>query len=726
MADKNSLEKIYFKIIEWGTYLVLFTPFIFINDYFFPFVVPKTIFFRIIVDVIFIAFILLATANAKYRPRITPLTVAVFIFLAVLVLTSITGVNFTRSFWSVFERMEGLLTFFHLFAFYIVLTSVFKEKKYWERILSVSILVGIFIAFNALTSTNPATRGGGTLGNSSFFSAYILFNLFFAIIFLVTKKGVWRFFYAAAFIVFICSLFFNPGGFTKGAVVAFIMGLLVLFFGFLLFVLFSSDQKKLKIIVLSLMILFVLGAFGFSQLDFIKEKMDKLWQSSSVQARLVVWNIGWQGWQERFWLGWGLENFNVPFVKHYDPELPLSGDIWYDRVHNIVLDTGINSGIIGLLSYLSVFGVAIFGLLRLLPRISEKKNIIVPLAMVALFLVYFFQNLFVFDMISTHMMFFLSLAFAGFLISSGKEEVKEKVFPLPSFAAGFLIILTVFVLFFGNIQVAKASKFLLKGIISPLEQSISYFQKAFKASPMVQFEGSEQFFSRMSTLSSQADQNKELLNQGFILAEEELKKSITQNPLDFRLYLSLGRYYNNFYQFSADKEKLTLAEKTLNKAIELSPGNQQAYFVLAQTFLFEGDYEKAIEACKKAVELEPNLAQSHWYLMKVYRAAGEYELAFYELKEVEGLGFSWQGDASTLKEGIEVLKAVGVDIKIIIALYEKGAEISPKDYYFWANLADSYMAVGEKEKAKNAVENLLELKPELSPQVEQFLKELGY
>lgn len=39
------LEKIYFSIIEFGTYLVLFTPFIFIRDYFFPFVVPKTIFF---------------------------------------------------------------------------------------------------------------------------------------------------------------------------------------------------------------------------------------------------------------------------------------------------------------------------------------------------------------------------------------------------------------------------------------------------------------------------------------------------------------------------------------------------------------------------------------------------------------------------------------------------------------------------------------------------------
>ena len=128
MEEQSKSEKIYLRIIEWGTYLALLTPFIFIRDYFFPFVVPKTIFFRIIVDVIFIAFILLAVSKPKYRPKITPLTLVIFVFLLVLVLASVFGVNFTRSFWSVFERMEGLLTFFHLFAFYIVLTSVFKER----------------------------------------------------------------------------------------------------------------------------------------------------------------------------------------------------------------------------------------------------------------------------------------------------------------------------------------------------------------------------------------------------------------------------------------------------------------------------------------------------------------------------------------------------------------------------------------------------------------------
>ena len=89
MPNRTNLEKIYFSIIQWGTYIALLTPFIFIRDYFFPFVVPKTIFFRIIVDIIFIAYILLAISNPKYRPRFSVLTIGITIFLAIIILISL-------------------------------------------------------------------------------------------------------------------------------------------------------------------------------------------------------------------------------------------------------------------------------------------------------------------------------------------------------------------------------------------------------------------------------------------------------------------------------------------------------------------------------------------------------------------------------------------------------------------------------------------------------------
>ena len=738
MTNKDNLEKIYFRIIEWGTYLALFAPFIFIKEYFFPFVVPKTIFFRIVIDIIFIAYILLAVSNPKYRPRITHLTIAITLFLGVLVLTSIIGVNFERSFWSVFERMTGLLTFFHLFVFYIVLTSCFKERKQWERILSVSILVCVLISFYALTSKDPITRGGGTLGNSSFFSSYLLFNLFFALILLVVKSGLWRIFYGLALTLFLFLLFFNPGGFTKGAVSAFLIGMVLFVVGYMFF---SRNKLLKRLAPVALILMVLIGIFVVKNFYFKERAFDI--RDIPDRSRQIVWNIGWQAWQERFWFGWGLENFNVPFTKHYNPELPLSGDIWYDKVHNIVLDTGVSSGIIGLLSYLSIFGIAIFGLLKLLPKVIERKNILIPLGMTALLITYFLQNIWVFDMVSSYVMFFLSLAFISFLISpqgeedksssspfavarEDKEEVSRRIVPLPSFVGVVLIVLTILTFFLGNIQPARASKFILKGIVYPLEQSLPNFQKAFKVSSMAKFEAPEQFSMKISALAVKSGQNKELLNQGFQLAEEEFKKSIAQNPLDFRLYLFLGRHYNYFYQFTEDEEKLVLAEKILEKALELGPANQQVYFIFAQTRFLQGNKEKALEFLQKAKDLEPRFAGAGWYLARGYKITGKYELALSELKELESLGFDWQRDTETLKEGIEILKETGEDINVLIPLYEKGIELDSQDLYLWEDLVNAYIDTGKREKAKEAAENFLKIKPEFAPQVEQLLKELGY
>jgi tetratricopeptide (TPR) repeat protein len=243
---------------------------------------------------------------------------------------------------------------------------------------------------------------------------------------------------------------------------------------------------------------------------------------------------------------------------------------------------------------------------------------------------------------------------------------------------------------------------------------------------MAKFEAPEQFSMKISTLAAQSDQNKELLNQGFELAEEEFKKSIAQNPLDFRLYLFLGRHYNYFYQFTQDEEKLVLAEKILEKALELGPANQQVYFIFAQTRFLQGNQEKALEFLQKAKDLEPRFAWAGWYLVRGYRMTGKYELALSELKKLENLGFDWQKDTESLKEGIRILKETGEDINVLIPLYEKGIELDSQDLYLWEDLINAYIDTGKREKAKEAAENFLKIKPEFAPQVEQLLKQLGY
>src|SRR3989344_5090938 len=86
-------EKVCLLIIEWGTYAVLFAPLIVMTQFFFPFVAPKSTFFRIMVEIIFAAYLILVFVNSKYRPRINPLMIALTLFLGIFILSSFTGVN---------------------------------------------------------------------------------------------------------------------------------------------------------------------------------------------------------------------------------------------------------------------------------------------------------------------------------------------------------------------------------------------------------------------------------------------------------------------------------------------------------------------------------------------------------------------------------------------------------------------------------------------------------
>jgi O-antigen ligase/Flp pilus assembly protein TadD len=716
---KSALERISFLIVEWGVYVALFAPLILFRTWFFPYVSPKTIFFRIIVDIIFIAYILLVISSRRYLPKINALTISITVFIGVLLLTSLTGINFSKSFWSVFERMTGLLTIFHLYVFFIILTSVFRERKYWERILTVSIIVGALASFSALFSNDPSSRGGATLGNPSFLAAYLLFDIFFAIILAFAKSGWQRFCYIGLLSIMLWVLFFNPQEATRGAIGAFLGGVVILGIGYMVF----SQNKLLKRLVPFVAIFIILAGLGISQTSFFKKNLMDI-RDLPGPSRLVVWQIGIDGWRERPWLGWGLENFNIPFTKYFNPQLPLTNDIWYDRVHNIVLDMMVQSGIVGLMSYLALFGVAILGLLKICPKVVEKRNLFVPLGMIAVLLTYFAQNIWVFDMISSYMMFFLSLAFINFLISDKEEgpilPQKNQFIPI---LGGFLIIFAIISFYFGNIQPARASKFIVKGLSSPLEQGIANFQKAIALSPISITEATEQFSKKIDDFGFDQSQDKKTVENGFLLSAEALKKSIEENPQDYRLYLTLGRHYNNFFFFSYDQERLKEAEFYLDKAMELSPRNQQTYWSLAQTKLSQQKPEEVISLLQKAVDLEPRYAQSSWYLALAYKILGKNELALGKVQDAEKAGFNWKGDSDSLKKVIEIYQNLKDDADLV-NLYPLAIAMDPQNAQLYAAQAVALANLGQFNEARVSAQKAKELNPGLAQDIDAFLNSL--
>ncbi len=152
---------------------------------FFPFISGKNFAFRIIIEIIFGSWIILAILDPKYRPRPSMILWSILIFLGVITIADINSVYPYKSIWSNFERMEGLVGMLHLGAFFLVASSVLKSEKLWRNFFHTSIGVSIFIGLHALLQVGNEIvinqgnlRVDSTLGNAIYLAIYMLFHFF--------------------------------------------------------------------------------------------------------------------------------------------------------------------------------------------------------------------------------------------------------------------------------------------------------------------------------------------------------------------------------------------------------------------------------------------------------------------------------------------------------------------------------------------------------------------
>ena len=652
-------------IIFFGAGLSLFTPFIISARYFFPFVGPKSIYFMALAEIIFTSWLILIVINPKYRPRLNALLLALVFFLAVSILSSIFGVDFSRSFWSKYERMTGILMQLHLFGFFLAISSVFKSKEDWLKIFGISVFAailmsGIFFIFKTgwaalfskfgletLTQIEPISRGGATIGNSSFLGTYLLFNVFLAIYLCFNLKSTLRILSIFGLLVIGLALFFST---AQAATLSAVGGLVLLFFLWLIF----TKKGQLRIIGASLLVILIIlssvSIFFITKTDsFIYKSVFERFLGQTFGGRFVVWEDAWKGFSDRPLLGWGLENFEIAFTKNYPSCLGSSncgGDIWYDRAHNIVFDTLVATGILGLLSYFGIFAASFWSLGR--QFLNKNINFWTGGIFSVVLISYFLQNLTVFDMINSYVMLFLMLGFISSISQKNSYysvDVKEHI-NLPLIAAVLVLFVSAFYGFV--VQSVKADRNVISAISVPPGSPIrlDFYKKTFEANPIGKYQIRD-FFVQTDIEFIQSESaskvSPDLLKKELDFIISEMEKSVIESPLDFRSFLKLGQAYNVYTIFTSIS-KLPQAEETLKRAIELSPSNQQGYWSLAQAKVYSGKPEEALSLAEKALNLEPKQRQAHLIVIQVAKIMGNRDLAKQKYDEAVKVNPSWEAD----------------------------------------------------------------------------------
>lgn len=105
----------------------------------------------------------------------------------------------------------------------------------------------------------------------------------------------------------------------------------------------------------------------------------------------------------------------------------------------------------------------------------------------------------------------------------------------------------------------------------------------------------------------------------------ELKQEIKENPSDYRIYLDLGSvimeyaFSGLFDNYKSIRNELENAKSFLTKSLELNLNQYESHFLMGQIYLYERDYDKAIEHIKKSLSIKENdmsslinLAECYW------------------------------------------------------------------------------------------------------------------
>ncbi len=192
----NSNTNFYLRsFILCGLFVVPFIPLVISPALFFPFISGKGFAFRIIVEIIFALWLILALRDSEYRPRVSHILTGVLFFISVLFVANIFGVAPYKSFWSNFERMEGFMALLHHFLYFLVAGAMLTSERLWSFFFHTSIGVSLFLGFYALMQISGElviNQGGvrvdGTFGNAAYFAAYLLVHIFLLLFYLSRER----------------------------------------------------------------------------------------------------------------------------------------------------------------------------------------------------------------------------------------------------------------------------------------------------------------------------------------------------------------------------------------------------------------------------------------------------------------------------------------------------------------------------------------------------------
>lgn len=708
---------------DWGLLAPALLPLFYVSGMMYPMLSPKTFALRTFGIIVLALFAYLVASGRPFfferlRTWATWLPAAL---LLVAYLASFFGTDFYHSFWSTFERGDGLLTLTVCVGyFYLILLSA--GEGWLSRLGTIVAWVGSLAAvylvlqwLQAVTGIDlpfivaPNGRVGGTMGNAAFLASYLGMVLPVTLAAASGKLGKVRALLFAGAALEIVAIILTA---TRGTMLA----LFATAFVALLYLAFGPEtrlisRKSSRVVLAGLLIvagLFIAFRGELARVPFepIRRAASASFSDVTVASRLAIWrNVSREAISQHPLLGYGAEHIDIPFDRTYDPSRIL--EEWFDRSHNAYLDYFVQFGVGGALLYFSLIALLLYKGIR-----RARGNDIYGYALVGTASIYAMQNFFVFD---TAMTLWLFLALAAAALARDATSRADTLFAQSRPAAGAIIALVLLVLLVPVVvQPVRANLLAFEAYqyqVVDVARASAAAEKALALGTYADLElGYNAYFMYTE------EQANRLAGEDLAMAYENAANLLTRNfhryPYDVRTAVYLAQVLASAPDSVA--ADTALLSEAISRSIAESPKRSQPWYLLANLSIGEANkyplrspervagYAAAKDVLGAYIALVPRLATPHFVLAQLELAGGNRELAAAEAAKGRAL---YTSNLEAARRAVAYYESVE-DFESAEFFLEEIVEIAPHDVDAVYELAKVKFIRGDKAGAAALVEQL--------------------
>lgn len=564
----------------------------------------------------------------------SPLAIAFYVWLCVLLLSTLFSINPALSFWGRIDRLNGTFRIFELSGIFFLARLILYSDLWQTAFLRMTVFLGIAEAciavkqafFPSAVVALFGMRPFGTLPNPNSLALLIVLFFFLHLLLLTSQKERfnWR---VAATVVCALDIVTLILIHSRGALVGLLLGCTLVVFLLRGKISGAASGKK----IIAVFFLFVVIAFGtfiaFTTQNFF---LAHIVDPATGQSRLLAWQSSLHAFSNMPILGWGPATFPIAFSAHYPSGFSghLGNVSWFDFAHNEFLNSAVEQGSLGVAALMMLFVVSFWILFTL-----KKKGALSPetaAILSGLLVAYGASLFFLFHDQHTWVMFFIVFGLCDALwLRSYRQPALSAIYSRTSsvLAGGALLIALGAATAAIPIYAAALKSTGLELLVNQKDQSMLFntfleLKAAQEAKPfsawlpiakaLLFFEGA---IKDENALFAPENGGTVIATMMKGVVEEEIKRF----PEFSRLWLARGRS-EEFLAFGKPTTTLLLqdAEKHLERGHMLAPNREEIRWALGETEMALEKWDEAETRYRDVTAFNPALGEGHGRLALFY------------------------------------------------------------------------------------------------------------